>query len=439
MPAILWFRRDLRLGDNPALLAASTAAPDGILPLFVLDPALLGPAGRPRKDFLFAALRSLDACLEGRLVIRTGDPAAVVASVAEEVGASSVHIASDHGPYGCARDLIVQTRLCVSDRPLVRTGSPYAVCPGSVLRQNGAPYKVFTPFSRAWVEHGWRQPAESSLASAKWLTAPSEAIPSGSGFVSPTLPAPTEYASLARLELVLARSNYGSTRDLPAIDGTSLLSAALRWGLIHPRTVLARLGPDDDALRDELCWREFYADVVHHQPHSVRESMSLSGLVWNPPGEHFEAWALGRTGYPIIDAGMRQLLEQGWMHNRVRMLAASFLVKDLHIDWRLGARHFMRHLVDGDLASNSHGWQWSAGTGTDAAPFFRIFNPVLQGKRFDPDGSYVRRFVPEVAHVSTRWVHEPWRDPAGPPPGYPSPIVDHSMERVTALARLKDA
>jgi deoxyribodipyrimidine photo-lyase len=203
-----------------------------------------------------------------------------------------------------------------------------------------------------------------------------------------------------------------------------------------------RLGTSkgEQTFAKELCWREFYADVLFHRPASARESMdtSVGGIEWDrgrDADELFAAWAEGRTGYPIVDAGMRQLAAEGWMHNRVRMITASFLVKDLHLDWQRGARFFMRHLVDGDLASNQHGWQWTAGTGTDPAPFFRIFNPTTQGERFDPDGAYVRRYVPELAGVPATWVHRPHEAPDGPPAGYPPPMVDHAEERADALRR----
>jgi deoxyribodipyrimidine photo-lyase len=228
------------------------------------------------------------------------------------------------------------------------------------------------------------------------------------------------------------------------------MSVHLKWGEIHPRTMLADLagargpaGPAGRGRRDavrtfsrELAWREFHADVLHHHPASAREYLDrrFATMAYDPPGEQLAAWREGRTGFPIVDAGMRQLRREGWMHNRVRMIVASFLVKDLHVEWQHGARHFQHWLVDGDLASNSHNWQWVAGSGTDAAPYFRVFNPVTQGRTFDPDGDYVRRHVEELRSVQGAAVHEPWRLPGGPPNGYPGPIVDHAAERVRALA-----
>ena len=239
---------------------------------------------------------------------------------------------------------------------------------------------------------------------------------------------------------------YGEDRDRPDVDGTSRLSVHLKHGEIHPRTLLADLidaragGEGARAFVTELAWREFYADVLWHRPDSAWGDLRdrLAGIRYDTGSdieELVDAWRQGRTGYPFVDAGMRQLLETGWMHNRVRMVTASFLVKDLHVWWPVGARHFLDHLVDGDLASNNHGWQWVAGTGTDAAPYFRVFNPVTQGRRFDPDGGYVRRWVPELAHLPGAAAHEPWRHGEGYAGGYPEPIVDHDAERKDALER----
>jgi deoxyribodipyrimidine photo-lyase len=218
----------------------------------------------------------------------------------------------------------------------------------------------------------------------------------------------------------------------------------LKFGSIHPRTLLADLERFEcegaEVFRKELAWREFYADVLHHRPDTAWSCQNarfrkLELDTGDDAEKKVRAWAEGRTGYPIVDAGMRQLRAEGWVHNRVRMIVASFLVKDLHIDWRTGAAHFLGWLVDGDLASNNHGWQWVAGCGTDAAPFYRVFNPVLQGKKFDPSGDYVRRYVPELAELSSGEIHEPWTRSGGPPNGYPEPIVDHQVERLEALRR----
>jgi deoxyribodipyrimidine photo-lyase len=360
-----------------------------------------------------------------------------------EVGAAAVHVRADFGPYGARRDLAVEQAL--GDVPLVRTGSPYAISPGRVGKADGAPFKVFTPFYRAWRAHGWPAPAATVTGRVDWADPPDGiAIPN-----DPLLPAGLELPEAGeeaarRAWRSYRRSglaSYETARDRPDLDGTSRMSVYLKWGAIHPRTMLADLRPSDERFRKELAWREFYAAVLFAWPESARDYFQpqLASMPYaRATSKAFDAWCAGRTGYPIVDAGMRQLLGEGWMHNRVRMIVASFLVKDLHIEWQHGARHFMQHLVDGDLASNQHGWQWTAGTGTDPAPFFRIFNPVSQGKKFDPEGEYVRRWVHELRAVDGAAVHEPWTlDP--PPADYPEPIVDHAAERAVALERYNAA
>ena len=444
---IVWFRRDLRLADNPALVDA-LAAHETVLPLFVWDPRLVESSGAARVSFLLGCLRELDESLGGRLVVRTGDPSRVVPEVATEAGASVVWCAEDFGPYGARRDVAVAGALAPAGATLVRSGSPYAVPPGRLSTGLDRPYQVFTPFSRAWRAHGWDEPAgrpgleDSEIArlSGERLAEPPA--------VAASLPRPGEEAARRRLEQFLDRlvGHYGEARDRPDLEGTSRLSPYLKFGCLHPRQILSRLDPTDTAhlrFETELCWRDFYADVLWHRPDSAsgpfRPEWRSFPVDSGPQADaRFKAWSLGRTGYPIVDAGMRQLLGEGWMHNRVRMIVASFLVKDLHLDWRRGARWFMQHLVDGDLASNQHGWQWVAGSGTDAAPYFRVFNPVAQGKRFDPDGAYVRRWVPELADLPGGTIHEPRKaDPATlvPDLDYPPPIVDHATERAEALAR----
>ena len=328
---------------------------------------------------------------------------------------------------------------------LVRTGSPYAVAPGRVLNKAGGAYRVFTPYSRAWRDHGWPAPPMPPPA-VSWMR-PLESHPLGEVLVPDNLclPAAGESAAYRRWHDFLDKrlGAYATTRDRADLDGTSRMSVHLKWGEIHPRTMLADLahlpGASAATYSTQLAWREFYADVLFRSPQSAREYLlpEFARMTYDEPGSRFTAWTDGLTGYPIVDAGMRQLRAEGWMHNRIRMIVASFLVKDLHIEWRHGARHFMRWLVDGDLASNQHGWQWAAGCGTDAAPYFRIFNPTLQGKRFDPDGDYVRRYIPELRQVDAKSIHEPWTLDGGPPPGYPAPIVDHGRERQESLRRLE--
>ena len=449
--AVVWFRRDLRVGDQPTFLAAADVA-DRALGLFVLDPALLGPSGAARKNFLYGALRELDRMLGGKLLVVKGDPADVVPRVATAVRAGTVHIAADYGPYGRDRDERVQKALADVDAELVRTGSPYAVAPDRVRNGSGDPFKVFTPFSRAWAEHGWRAPAETDASTVSWLDPDAKdggpravKIPEDEDCEA-ELPAPGEHAALARWKEFLDSGvdGYGDRRDLPAEKGTSGMSPYLKYGCIHPRTMLAGIAAKRSAsagtYRTEIAWREFYADVLYQRPDSARSNYDkrFDALPneYGPEAEKaFATWCAGRTGFPIVDAGMRQLRAQAWMHNRVRMIVASFLTKDLHLPWWWGARHFMTLLVDGDLASNQHGWQWTAGSGTDASPYFRIFNPITQGERFDADGDYVRRWVPELAGVPGKAVHQPWKLAGGIPEGYPEPMVDHKAERRESLQR----
>jgi deoxyribodipyrimidine photo-lyase len=449
--AVVWFRRDLRVADQPTFLAAADAA-DRALALFVLDPALLDPSGAARRNFLYGCLRELDSALGGRLLVVKGDPADVVPRVTTAVGAGTVHVAADYGPYGRERDEQVEKALTDAGAELVRTGSPYAVAPGRVTKGDGDPFKVFTPFSRAWAEHGWRAPAETSASTCTWMDPSGKdggpravQVPADEPCDS-QLPEAGEAAAAARWADFLDEgvTEYESQRDMPAKKGTSGMSPYLKYGCVHPRTLLAdlasRRGDSIKAYRTEIAWREFYADVLHRRPDSARRNYD-TGFDHLPlrtdeaAYDDLERWKDGRTGFPIVDAGMRQLRAEAWMHNRVRMVVASFLVKDLHLPWWWGARHFMQLLVDGDLASNQHGWQWTAGSGTDAAPYFRIFNPITQGERFDPDGDYVRRWVPELADVPGKAVHQPWKLKDGLPGGYPERMVEHKAEREEALAR----
>ncbi|CAN5646311.1 deoxyribodipyrimidine photo-lyase [soil metagenome] len=441
MPAVLWLRRDLRLSDHPALHAA-LADGSRVVPLFVLDPVLLGPAGGPRVAFMLDCLRELNQDLDGALVLRTGNPVDVVPALAREVEASAVHISADFNPYGRTRDDKVAAAL--GDVPLHPTGSPYAVSPGRVRKEDGEPYRVYTPFYRAWLRQGFPSPpAEPEVVTVTGL--PSDRLPAKPDVGAAALPAAGERAARQRWQDFRDEhlQRYADERNRPDLEATSRLSPYLRWGCIHPRTPLAdlrgRTGKGAETFRKELVWREFYADVLFHNPDSAREPYlpryaELRVDTGKSADERFTAWTEGRTGYPIVDAGMRQLLVEGWIHNRIRMVVASFLVKDLHLGWKEGARHFMRHLVDGDPASNQHVWQWVAGSGTDAAPFYRVFNPVKQGQKFDPEGNYVRRYVPELRGVDGAAVHTPW-ELIVPPADYPDPIVDHAEERQEALAR----
>lgn len=441
----MWFRRDLRLSDNPALQASANDSQ--VLPVYVVDPQHAGTGHKLRR--LHESLAQLRAQTGGTLVVRHGNPSDVIVSLAELVGATEVHMTADPTPRGRAVTGDVEAVLTQRKIDLVQTGTPYAVPPGQVLNGSGTRYQVFTPFLRAWREHCGQDPF--SEVDVDWMTG----IASDDLRVEGDTPA-GELAALDRWREFCAHDldGYATRRDRPDLDATSRLSAALAFGEIHPRTMLADLAEvavqsresgvpafeDIDRFVAELAWREFYADVLWHHPESSDRDLrdGFRSMRYDEDSQGIEAWKAGVTGFPLVDAGMRQLQETGWMHNRVRMVVASFLVKDLHAWWPVGAAYFMEQLIDGDVASNSHSWQWVAGTGTDAAPYFRVFNPVTQGKKFDPNGDYVRRWVPELGHLSGATAHEPWRYRDGYTHDYPVRIVDHAEERVEALARLAE-
>ena len=452
MTSILWLRRDLRRRDHPAFGAAAKATDDDVVVAFVVDPALWAGGGPSRRAWLAAALDAVDEAYDGKLTLLHGKPETVIPQLAERVSARSVHVSRETTPSGARRDERVKEALEKQDVEWVETGTPYAVGPGVVVNGSGEGFKVFTPFSRAWREHGWPDPApaprgvtirhgRNDAAATKAL----EQARSASGL--PELPPATEDAALRRWRGFVEEdvTDYASQRNLPAQDATSRMSPYLKLGIVHPRTLLADLhdhrGKGVETYVTELAWREFYADVLHRNPRSAWHDLrdELSGMRYDEPEDAIAAWQKGETGFPIVDAGMRQLLAEGWMHNRLRMITASFLTKDLHVWWPVGARHFLDHLIDGDLASNNHGWQWVAGTGTDASPYFRVFNPVTQGEKFDPDGSYVRRWVPELAHLPGKAAHTPWDHEDGYAKGYPERIVDHKKEREEALSRYQSA
>jgi deoxyribodipyrimidine photo-lyase len=453
-PTVLWFRRDLRIADHPALLAAAAENAD-VLGVFVADDAVLQPSGAPRRAFLAGCLTELSESLGGRLLVTHGRPDSVIPRLAAAIGAAAVHASADYGPYGARRDQRVADALRTKDIEFVTTGSAYAVAPGRVRKPDGTRYAVFTPYFRGWTDHGWRAPAGGgAVPRVSWIDpvdvgGPARHDPAELGRAVPDsmrLPEPGERAARRTWRQFLDRAvdGYDDDRDRPDHAGTSRMSPYLKWGCIHPRTLLADLATRKSsgaaAYRRELAWREFYADVVHHLPKSLWTSVDpvIDAMQWDEgdeADEQFTAWQQGRTGYPYIDAGMRQLLAEGWMHNRVRMGVASFLIKDLHLPWQWGAKYFMEHLVDGDYASNNHGWQWVAGSGPQASPFFRIFNPLAQGEKFDPQGDYVRQYVSELRGIDGKAVHRPWELPDGVPAGYPEPIVEHSVERAETLQR----
>lgn len=440
MPTLLWFRRDLRLHDLPPLLDA--AAPDGeVLACFVLDPRLEKSSGPRRMQFLGDSLRGLRANLGGRLLVTRGQPEQRIPALAKAIGASSVHISGDFTPFGRRRDAAV--RKALGEVPLVVAGSPYLVSPARVTKADGSAYRVFTPFFRSWLDHGWRAPAVSGRKSARWLE-PGD-VGAGCDIPDPgidlIIDAGENAARIRWQEFVESGlDSYAEDRDRPDRDGTSATSAHLKFGTIHPRTMAADLdirSPGARAYLRQLAFRDFYAGVLYEWPQSAWRNWNsafdtIEVDVHADAHRAFKAWKDGRTGFPIVDAGMRQLRESGWMHNRVRMITASFLVKDLHLPWQWGARWFLEQLIDGDIANNQHGWQWAAGCGTDAAPYFRVFNPTTQGVKFDPSGDYVRRWVPELDNVDDVHTLNDAR-----PPGYPPPIVDHARERAEALDRYR--
>lgn len=468
--AIWWLRRDLRLTDNQALTAA-LAAGDEVAPLFVLDERLLGAtASSPRRnDFLFAGLAALDDDLRSRgsrLVVRAGDPATELARLCAETGAVGVYAERDDSPYARRRDAAVAAAL---PAPLHLTEGIAARPLAATRKEDGEPYTVFTPFSKRWQVHGLltrRQllPAPHRLTTPATLV--SLPVPAtDSQYASDLFPAGEAEAS-RRLGVFATGDDapvfrYAAQRNSPAAEGTSGLSPYLRFGMISPRmTAVAAYeaierAPDADTHKgaqtwlSELIWREFYLMILSAFPHVLGRSFrpEYDAIQWRNDATEFAAWCEGRTGYPFIDAAMRQLHTTGWMHNRARMAVASLLVKDLLIDWRWGERWFMQQLLDGDPASNNGGWQWTAGTGTDAAPYFRIFNPVSQGEKFDPDAIYVRQYVPELRAVPANYIHAPWMMPKSEQTrarctigvDYPAPIVDHHLARERVLAAYKAA
>ena len=460
---IHWFRRDLRLIDNSALTAAAARSGGDVLPVFIIDPALTGgrDVAEARLNFMYGCLRDLDTHLRqrgSRLVIRRGDPASILPNLARETGATRVTFNRDYTPLGRRRDSRITAALRDAGIEADAHRDAYIREPGDVLSGAGTPYTVFTPFKRAWLglPKDWH-PATAAPALRAPLSVASDPLPDPAPD-SPALPPPGERPAFARLRQ-FARAGgldaYADQRDALAAEGTSRLSAHLRFGALSPRQAAqAALDAGDSkgaqTFLSELIWREFYAHVLFHYPHADQSNFNRAydRLVWGSgdaaeDARRFEAWTRGRTGYPIVDAAMRQMAETGWMHNRARMITASFLTKDLHLDWRLGESFFMQSLIDGDPASNNGGWQWAAGTGTDAQPWFRIFNPILQSKRFDPAGDYVRRWVPELARYDAAAIHAPWE--ASPllqraagcviGEGYPAPIVDHAVSRAESLSR----
>ena len=422
--AVALFTRDLRVHDNPALRAALDAA-ETVLPLFVLDDGILGTAyaAAPRVAFLHRALGDLDASLRrigGALAARRGDVVAETVRAARDVGAGAVFAAADVSARAQARERRLAHAL---DLRLVN--GHFVVPPGELAPAGGNHYRVFSPYHRAWAQV---PPGDPHGAPRKLVlppdVEPGEPLPAAGGGES-------EGRSRMLRWLRDGLGGYGRARDALAADGTSRLSPYLHLGCVSARELAVRARERGGAgFVRQLCWRDFFAQLLHARPETAREDLRPRGDRWVDDDERFEAWKAGRTGYPLVDAGMRQLAAEGWMHNRARLVAASFLVKHLGIDWRRGARHFFDLLLDGDVAQNVGNWQWVAGTGADTRPN-RVFNPTAQARRLDPDGAYVRRYVPALADVPAPAIFEP----GAAAPGYPAPIVDHAAAVAAFRAR----
>ncbi|MFM6963048.1 MAG: cryptochrome/photolyase family protein [Micrococcales bacterium] len=450
MTSLLWFRRDLRLRDHEALnLAVANSPTNSVAAVYVLELDYFESLSPIRQHSLLASVNSLRDSMSGRLAIKvvTGREQLVQALVAlaTELGVTELHASRMFDPAAVATQNAVGLALKEKGVHLFLTGSNYAVQPGTVAKGDGTPYKVYTPFYKVWAASHWQASTEVPNQ-ISWVELASDTLPRPSSDAPFVIRAGEEFADQTFAKFVArALENYGEDRNRADLSGTSHLSHALSHGEIHPSRLLAQLGDSagEIVFAKELCWREFYADVLFHNPKSQTEYYEprFKKMRYDsdaPAMQKLEAWRQGRTGFPMVDAGMRQLLETGWMHNRVRMIVASFLVKDLHVEWQHGAAHFEQLLTDYDPASNAHGWQWTAGTGTDASPYYRVFNPVTQGYKFDPDGNYVRKYIPELRHIEGKDVHEPWNLIHGYLNDYPRQIVDHAVEREEALVRLEE-
>lgn len=441
MPGIVWFRRDLRLADNPAWNAAGRDA-DEVTALYILDPRLWDRVSQRRRNLLGSHLAALDAALGamgGCLRVEVGDPVRILPTLSD---GQTVYWNDDYSPFALARDAAVAGNLPAVSR---HQGS-YIHGPGEILKSDSTPYRVFTAYWKRWHQlpvELFGDPAQPSVVDVPGDALPLFEMQSDVG----------EVGAHGRMEAFLAEvDEYERLRDDPSADATSRLSADLKFGTIAPHRLAVEVGDATEGRRAflrQLAWRDFYAQVMADRPDSIDTEYrhEYSSIAWTNDRDGFEAWTAGRTGFPLVDAGMRQLAVEGFMHNRVRMVAASFLVKDLLVDWRLGERWFRRHLLDGDVAQNVGNWQWVAGTGVDAAPYFRVFNPTTQSRRFDPHGEYIRRWVPELRGLSGHEIHDPWESaPTNPGlsallirSGYPMPIVDHAEARMRTIEVFESA
>jgi deoxyribodipyrimidine photo-lyase len=451
-PIIVWFRRDLRIRDNAALYHASLeSAP--IIPLFIVDEDIIRalPSDGAVFNFQAGALRELATSLTslgGSLILRSGRASDLHKSLINELNPSALYFNRDYEPVARDRDDRI-TRLYISAGINVRTFKDHVIHePGEVLTDSGKPYVVFTPYARSWKKQELAQPCgiPQRITTPPLSSAP---IPDAISLGKPTtISSPGfsggESSALTQWERFLTEkiNGYATTRDIPGMEGTSRISPFLRFGCISPRQLVHDLhalptqGEGSAKFLDELLWREFYQSVLWHFPRLTDSSFrqEFDALEWSRNDSHFEAWKIGATGYPLVDAGMRQLNTTGWMHNRIRMVTASFLTKDLMQNWRRGEKYFASRLMDCETASNNGGWQWAASTGVDPRPL-RIFNPSLQAERFDQDGSYIRMYCPELRNVPDQFIHAPHTMPAvlqrevGVVIGrdYPVPIVDHAV------------
>jgi deoxyribodipyrimidine photo-lyase len=459
MTAILWLRRDLRIHDHPALSAA-LAAHDTVLPIFCLDERLLSGRHRsaPRARFLLESLRELDRALRergSRLIVRDGLPERELPTLVRRTRAGAVHASADVGPFARARDERVQRALASAGAELTWHPGVFVVDdPAAVRTQAGGPYTVFSPFHRAWQAQPRRalEPVPDRLPAVPEAVTGTE-LPRPEPRPSACAAAGGEPAARERMEAFLAdgAAAYARRRGRLDVDSSSRLSPYLHFGCLSARELEERLPVRAAEVRRQLCWRDFYAQLIRHHPANARSEHQRryrGSIRWSHARTRFDAWCEGRTGYPLVDAAMRQLRAEGWIHNQSRLVVASFLTKDLGIDWRWGERWFMRLLLDGDEANNNGNWQWIASVGVDPQPpARRIYNPARRRAVLDPQGRYVRRYVPELASVPAEYLDEPWKMPlavqtrAGCVIGtdYPAPIVDHLEARREAIARYEQA